>query len=263
MKFVTIASKKDEAGKNIFRHIHKDQTFLNHYMIEEESINADEIGNRFNDYDFIIFATKHESKKGKPSLTVHAPGNWGKARFGGKKGEVCKTSSRFLKCLFNSLNKEAKNSGLNSKYNVTLEVTHHGPYLEKLCCFIEIGSSEKEWQDKNAGEVVARSIKRSINSFENRDYNDSVPVIGIGGPHYAPNFTKIQKNSKYALSHIIPQYVFPINKEMLEQAINKTEEDVRTAIIDWKGLKSKERQEAINLLNSLGLEYKRSNNVEK
>lgn len=265
MKFVTVASKQDLAGRNIFKHIHEKQPSLSHYLIEKESVQADKIGQEepLKNYDFIIFASKHESSKGKPSLTVHAPGNWKEARFGGREGKVCKTSGRVLKCLFNSLDKEAKKSGLDSKYDLTLEVTHHGPYLEKPCCFIEIGSSEKEWKDKQAGEVIVRSIKKGINSFDNGDYKDSIPAIGMGGPHYAPSFTKVQLNSDYAVSHIIPQYVFPVNNEMIREAVNKTEEEVEMALLDWKGMKGEERQEVVELLKENNLNHERTTNVDK
>lgn len=265
MEFVIVASKKDKAGRNIFKKIHEEQPSLPHYLIEKDSINAENIDKdeMLDRYDFIIFATKHESKKGKPSLTVHAPGNWKDAKYGGKKNKVCNTSSRFLKCLFNQLEKEAKKKGLESIYDITLEVTHHGPYLEKPCCFIEIGSSKKEWQDQKAGEVIAKTIKKSINDFEKDKHIDSIPSIGIGGPHYAPGFTKVQLNSKYSLSHIIPQYVFPINEEMIKEAINKTEEEVKTALLDWKGMKGKQRQKAVKLLESNNIDYKRITNIEK
>jgi len=260
MKFCILTSRKDTAGKNIFNCLNENFPSIDSYLIEEDSINAENIDEReeFENYDFFIFATKHQSKKGRKSLSVHAPGNWKDTKFGGKQGKLCMTSAFFLKKLFLNLNEENN----NQDYETTLEVTHHGPFLKKPCCFIEIGSSEKEWQNKNAGKVIVKTINKTIKEFQEITRN-WVPAIGIGGLHYCQSFNKIQKNSKYALSHIIPQYVFPINKEMLEEAINKTEEDVKTAIIDWKGLKSKERQETIKLLEELGLEYKRTSNVEK
>ena len=33
-----------------------------------------------------------------------------------------------------------------AKYKLTLECTHHGPLIEKPCVFIEIGSTETEWE---------------------------------------------------------------------------------------------------------------------
>ena len=51
---------------------------------------------------------------------------------------------------------------------------------------------------------------------------------------------------------------------MLEQAEQKTTEQIKQAIVDWKGCgKSEERQKTINLLNQLGLPYKRTKNLDK
>jgi len=264
MKFVIIASKKDKAGMNIFRFIHENYPSLSHYLIDDESIYADNIDklNHLRKYDFIIFATKHQSKEKRKTLSIHAPGNWRKAEFGGREGKVCRTSAFFLKHLFKILNKEAEKARLN--YELTLEVTHHGPYLEKPCCFIEIGSSEEEWKDKEAGKVIADTIKEAITTFNEKFSQEKYKTaIGIGGPHYCPNFNKIQLNSDLAISHIIPQYVFPITEEMIKQAIEKTKEPISLALLDWKGLKGKERQETIKILESLELQYKRTSEIEK
>ena len=42
---------------------------------------------------------------------------------------------------------------LTEEYSVTLEVTHHGPLIEIPCCFIELGSQEKQWNDKEAAKI--------------------------------------------------------------------------------------------------------------
>jgi D-tyrosyl-tRNA(Tyr) deacylase len=51
---------------------------------------------------------------------------------------------------------------------------------------------------------------------------------------------------------------------MLEQAEQKTLEQIKQVIIDWKGCgKSEERQEIIDLINELGLKYKRTSEINK
>jgi D-aminoacyl-tRNA deacylase len=257
MNFIIIASNKDEAGKNIFRHIHEDYPMLNHYLIPEDSIYAENIDKKFPSGNFFIFATKHASQQSRKTLSIHAPGNWNKADFGGQEGKICLTSAFFLKHLFQILNQEAK----NSNYECTLEVTHHGPYLNKPCCFIEIGSSEEQWKDEEAGKIIARTIKKAIKTFNpNQKWKTA---IGIGSPHYCPNFNKIQLNSELAISHIIPSYAFPITLEMLKEAVNKTQEKVEITILDWKGMKGEDRQETIKILNQLGLKYKRTSEVKE
>ncbi|HUS48939.1 MAG TPA: D-aminoacyl-tRNA deacylase, partial [Candidatus Paceibacterota bacterium] len=197
-------------------------------------------------------------KKGK-MLSVHAPGNWRKAELGGKPERVCKTSSIILKTFFQEINKN-----IPKEWGSTLECTHHGPYIEKPCLFIEIGSSEKEWQDKKAGKIIAETIKQSIDSFNKKEDKKFISAIGIGGPHYCPNFNKIQLNSCYALGHIIPEYALPLTEEMLQEAINKTIPKPEIILLDWKGLgKSEQRQQIIELLKKSGLEFKRTSEVEK
>ena len=74
MNFIIICSSQDLAGKNIFKHIHEDFPMLNHYLIEEDSIYADNIDKKL-EGDFFIFATKHKSEQARKTLSIHAPGN--------------------------------------------------------------------------------------------------------------------------------------------------------------------------------------------
>ncbi len=260
-KFTIIASEKDEAGKNIFKHIYKNHPSLSHYLIKEDSIHAEHIDKKIPG-DFLIFATKHKSEQERKTLSIHAPGNWKKAEYGGKENTICKTSAFFLKHLFQTLSKKVKE--MKSDYETTLEVTHHGPYIEKPCCFIEIGTTEKQWKDEQAGRIIARTIKKAVTSFKPEELKTKwKPAIGIGSPHYCPNFNKIQLNSDFALSHIIPQYAFPIAEHIIKEAIAKTEEKIEIAILDWKGMKSEERQQIIKILGNLNLEYKRNRKNRK
>ena len=96
MEFAVIASKQDIAGMNIAKHL-KDV-----YIIEEDSIHAEDVDKQV-DADFIIFATRHKSEAGTPSLSVHAPGNWHKAEAGGQPEKICPTSAQALKFLFQQL----------------------------------------------------------------------------------------------------------------------------------------------------------------
>ncbi len=258
MDFAIVASKKDEAGMNIIEEFEKISS-LPIYLTEKEIIYAENIDREVKE-DFIIFASKHQGKKEK-MLSIHAPGNWGVAEMGGENKKICKTSALFLKHLFQVLNEETENL---EGWQTTLEVTHHGPYVEKPCCFIEIGSCLKQWRDKKAGKIIAETIKKAIETFDKEKLEKKWGVaIGVGGPHYCPNFNKIQLKSEIALSHIIPQYAFPIREGMLKEAINKTEESVNFALIDWKGLKSEERKETINLLKEIGLDYKKTSEISK
>tara|TARA_Y100000310_G_scaffold155538_1_gene155021 strand:- start:8976 stop:9770 length:795 start_codon:yes stop_codon:yes gene_type:complete len=264
MRFAVLYSKKDLAGINIAKQLNQISFTPNIPIIElkKESIYSENIDKlpELRNIDFIIFATKHRSAKGEHSLSLHAPGNWRGAEYGGQAGKVCNTSTNILKYLFQNLNKIAEQEKI-SDYHVTLECTHHGPLIDKPCCFIEIGSKEEQWQDKKAGRVIAKTILTLQNYKQDEKI---IPTIGIGGPHYCPNFNKIQLNSKYATSHIIPEYALPLTKTMLKEAEQKTQEQIKQVIIDYKGCgKSEQRQEVIELIEKAGLKVIRTSEIKK
>jgi D-aminoacyl-tRNA deacylase len=254
LKFTIITPKPDYAGPNIAQEL--ENLGLEYLETEERSIYLENIDKTL-ETDFIIFATTHRGKTEK-MLSVHAPGNWKKAELGGMQGKLCPTSARVLKIFFQELNKN-----IPPGWQATLECTHHGPYLETPCLFIEIGSNETNWQDKEAGLAIANTIKQAISRVNSSDTRYKT-AIAIGGPHYCPNFNKIQLNSQYAISHIIPEYALPLEESMLDEAINKTQEKIDSVLIDWKGLgKSEQKQKILSLLNQKGLSVLRTSEVEK
>jgi len=280
MKFAVLYSKKDEAGMNIAECLSRyylpqvKLIKLNEETINSENADKDIVEIRF--MDFIIFASKHQSKEKVPSLSLHAPGNWRNADFGGKPGKVCKTSAKMLKFLFQKLSDNAKKmlespeSAGGSAHNITLEVTHHGPLIENIpCCFIEIGSEENAWKNKNLGEIIAKTISdfQEFQEWKNKEENKKIKTgIAIGGPHYAPNFSKIQlsKMSNIAISHIIPEYALPLSENMLKEAIGKTSEHTDFILLDWKGCGNAEsRQNIMKLCEKTGIPVVRTEKVKK
>ncbi len=271
-KYLIVASKQDPAGVNITTQLSqfrnpllssmKNTPSFDFYLREEDIISDENLNlEKINKYDFIIFASKHQSKEGIKSLSIHAPGNFKKAEYGGREGKVCSTSALFQKQLFENLNKQVEENILKD-YQVTLECTHHGPLINKPCVFIEIGSTEIEWKDKRAGFIIAKTIRDTIENFEENPYNEI--AIGIGGPHYCPNFNKIQLNSNIALSHIIPGYDLPLTEEMIKEAVEKTEEEIDFILLDWKGLtNAEERQRILQILDKLYLKYKKTSEIKK
>jgi D-aminoacyl-tRNA deacylase len=245
MNPIIIASKKDPAGMNIIQNLKNLNSTIPIHLVETEIINVENIDKNL-EADFIIFASKHQSKAGTKSLSVHPIGNWTKAEFGGKDKTICPSSALTLKHFFQTLNK----NNTSEKYKTTLEATHHGPYIETPSLFIEIGSSPNEWKDKEVGKLIAKTI---IEATETKPKKADI-AFGIGGPHYCPNFNPIQLNNKFALSHIIAQYALPITKETIEEAISKTTEKIKYAIIDWKGLgKAEQRTQTIEVLNKFNI----------
>lgn len=271
-KFLIVASKKDKAGANITTQLSqfrenpmlssmKQKPNFDFYLVDEEIIYTENLDlEKINKYDFVIFASKHKSDKKEKSLCVHSPGNWRSADFGGTKEKVCPSSAIFQKQIFEKLYNNAKSYNLN--YNVTMEATHHGPLIEKPCLFIEIGSTDLEWNDRRAAFVVAKTISQAINEFQENPYNEI--AIALGGPHYCPSFNKIQLNSNFAISHVIPKYSLPLKEEMIKEAIEKTTEEVDFVVLDWKGLGNKEQREQIlEILDRNYIQYKKTGDIDK
>ncbi len=273
-RFLVVASKKDAAGMNIItqlgefrkkpvlQEINLEERGYDIYTVDESIVYTENLDmEKINSYDFVIFASKHVSGKGEKALTVHTPGNFRNAEFGGERGKVSRTSAIFQKFLFEKLNKNAEMHSLKD-FQITMEATHHGPLIEKPCLFIEIGSTEREYTHRKAGFVVAKAIKEAIEEFKENPYNEI--AIAIGGPHYCPNFNKIQLSSNIAISHVISQYVFPLTEEMVREAIAKTDEEIDLAVLDWKGLgNSEKRQEILDVLDKLYIRYEKTSNISK
>ncbi len=273
-KYLVVASKQDPAGINIISQLNQfkknpvlsamssDKSAFDISLVEESILYEKNFDlNKLDEYDFIIFASKHKSEKPNKTLSIHCPGNWRTADFGGEKGKTCKSSALFNKFLFEKLKETYENSDVKN-YDVTMEVTHHGPLIDKPCVFIEIGSTETEWKDKRAGFVIAKTISQAVDEFKENPYIEV--AIGIGGPHYCPSFNKIQSNSNFAISHVIPGYAVPITKEMVLEAVEKTIEEVDFALVDWKGLgNSNLRQEVLNILDENYVQWKKTTEVKK
>jgi D-aminoacyl-tRNA deacylase len=272
MRFAIVYSKLNSAGKLIAEEFQKLAYAPQFPIIElkKETLYSDDLTPEkypeLRNIDFIIFTSTHKSAKGNPSLSIHAPGNWRSADLGGHPYKICPTSAFVLKYLFQNLNKiyEENKQNLKEEYQITLEVTHHGPLIKIPCCFIELGSSEKQWQDKEAAKILAKTLV-TLQDYPNKNnINNWIPSIGIGGPHYAPNFNKVQLLSNYAISHIIPEYSLPLTESMLKEAEEKTTEQIKEVLIDWKGCgKSEQRQKILDALKHLGYSVKRTSEISK
>lgn len=272
-KYLVVASKKDKAGINITTNLSQfrenpvlaslgEKPAFDFYLCEEEIIYTESLNlEKINAYDFIIFASRHQSSSNEKTLSIHTPGNWRNADYGGAPGKACPASAVLQKQMFEKLHEVAEEYDLKD-YSITMEATHHGPLINKPCLFIEIGSTETEWNDRRAGFIIAKTISDTIKSYKENPYNEI--AIAIGGPHYCPGFNEIQEKSNIAISHVIPQYTLPISEEVIKESIDKTLEEVDFAILDWKGLgNAEQRDQVIKILDKLYISYKKTSDVEK
>ncbi len=224
------------------------------YTINDQHVRRENIDREI-DADFFVFATTHRSTAGIKCLSVHVPGNWAKAELGGKDKQLCVANASYFKEIFLELMKQVKEAGID--YDVSVEQTHHGPYLEKPALFVEIGCSENEWKDREAGEVITRTIMAVLQ----REPKDCKAVIVFGGGHYNQAANKIMIKTEYAVSHICAKFwLDKIDEEMLRQAIKKSLPEPEMVVLDWKGL-GKHKQHIKELLEKLNVKYERYKNL--
>lgn len=198
--------------------------------------------------EIIAFASRHSSKQKLPALTTHVTGNWGGALYGGKDESLAIAQPSAMKLALLKMN-ELNDLG----WTVCYEATHHGPSeLDVPSFFIEIGSSEEEWVNDRAGEIVAETIIYVLENYQNSKFK---VAVGIGGGHYAPKQTKRALQTDLAFGHIAPKYAHPLSKELLLKAIERTAERVDAIYVDWKGSKGETRQMARAVAEELGLEF--------
>jgi D-aminoacyl-tRNA deacylase len=172
-----------------------------------------------------IFLSRHRSKMGDPTLTVHPIGNYGDAEFGGKPQTLILAAPRMMTQLLRIINKNLQSTSLDFK--VCYEVTHHGPFLRIPTMFAEVGSTEAQWQQQEPARVIAKSLLELLteHSYEIEYPNDIPVLLGIGGGHYAPRFTEIALQKNAAFGHMIPSYQIDagtIDWAMIEHALATT-----------------------------------------
>jgi D-aminoacyl-tRNA deacylase len=206
--------------------------------------------------DGFVFVSSHKSEAGKPSLTTHPIGNWGKAGLGGKDKTLVPTLPGLLKNYLQLLQQKRDSMGLD--YEVSLEATHHGPFLAKPALFIEIGSSEEQWADEKAALAVAESVMEGIVAKEKEEF---VNCVGLGGQHYPYEFTKLELNSEFAFGHMCAKHALPLlDSSLLQKAIEFSK--AKKIVLDWKGLGT-EKARIKELAKATGLEVLRSKAVSK
>ncbi len=261
MKRFIVASKADEVSMAIAEILIENYGFrevsenLYEYegvklaVIEEKHIYSEGLGERLG-AELVVVASAHRSEKGVRALLTHPTGNWGdEAAYGGRPRTLSATSASALYTSIHTLREEADRLGL-SGWKVNLEVTHHGPATDTPLIFVEAGGPEGEIPERRVLEAVASACLAAA-KLEKR----ATPAIGFGGGHYAPTFTRLALRGEYAFGHMCPKYALPIDLEMVRQAVEKTLENPRLAIIDWKGLSSEQRKKVLELVEAAGLEW--------
>jgi D-aminoacyl-tRNA deacylase len=269
-----VASNKDGASLNIKRQILSSYPFketgdryhqnpiytadINKNKIllitlSHESVNAQSLPESFPEAKLLVFISRHCSASGKPTLSVHTPGNFAEAGLGGLPRNVSVSPATAMRDALKALQEQKEQMKL--EYEVSYECTHHGPSLNVPTMFVELGSSEPQWQDSRAAEAVAHAAMSAIANFS---APTNAAVLGIGGTHYNQKFTAMAMDEEAVFSHMIPKYaISTIDSEILSQCIQKTLEKVSLALLDWKGIRSQDKPKLMNVLQDVNLPIKK------
>jgi D-aminoacyl-tRNA deacylase len=202
-----------------------------------------------------IFLSRHRSKMGEPTLTVHPIGNFGDAKFGGKPKTLIPAAPRMMTHLLRLIKKNLQPTDL--KYQVCYEVTHHGPFLKIPTLFVEVGSTEIQWQQKEPAFIIASSLLELLAKYHyEEEFPNDIPVLlGIGGGHYAPRFTEVALAKKIAFGHMIPTYQIEggnIDDEILEKTIQATP-NIKGVYLHKKELKKSQVTQYRNWFETKGI----------
>lgn len=147
------------------------------------------------DPELVVFMSRHSSASGRPALTVHPIGNFHGNELGGKPRKLVKACPGYMTDALRRIHDMNDMDGTE----VSFEVTHHGPWVDRPTFFIEVGSDKSHWENKHAADILAHVLVNNTGS-------KNPVVIGVGGGHYAPRFTEAALSSKVDFGHMIPNY---------------------------------------------------------
>jgi D-aminoacyl-tRNA deacylase len=221
-------------------------------LVESDGIYTDSLDSDQR-FDAAIFASRHRSESGEAALTVHWTGNsTSRADFGGKPRSLSFADPPRLRAALLAL--DSARESLNLNYAVSLEATHHGPTeLGVPTLFIEIGSTEREWNDTKAAAAASEAVWKAATAPR-----EGKSAVGFGGGHYCNKQCIAIRRDGYAFGHILSKYFFEdYDEEMVRMAFKRTLGECRTAILDWKGVRGSERAKLIATLKEMGIEIVR------
>jgi D-aminoacyl-tRNA deacylase len=250
-----VAYRDDPAGSNMANFISQDmrkdgEIFHGNYfdllVIPTPAISADWLEEKYS-YDGFVFLSKHAAESGDLALTCHSTGNFSDAKFGGKDRQVAIPHPLLQKSYLQKLWEKRKEF---SEFQITIEATHHGPTnLNKPTIFIEIGTTEKQWNDESLCNKVANIV---VDVMKSKPASHPVAIC-FGGTHYPDRFTKQLLEGKYALGTVIPKHALDFLDDKLFSHILERNSMAKTALLDWGGL-GHNKQKVVELLDNTNLE---------
>ena len=250
-----VAYQDDPAGHNMAKFLSQEMTkegdifrgkFYDLIIIPTPAISADWLEEKYH-YDGFVFLSKHAAESGVLALTCHSTGNFSEAKFGGNERQIAVPHPNIQKEYLQTLK---KNQDQFSKFQITIEATHHGPTaLSKPTIFIEIGTTEKQWTDVS----LCNSVASLVHQVLAQPIPENPVAICFGGTHYPSKFTNELLEGKYALGTVIPKHALEsLDKELFSHILEQNSM-AKTALLDWNGLGSN-KQKILDFLATTNLE---------
>jgi D-aminoacyl-tRNA deacylase len=222
-----------------------------------DMIYCDHIENHF-DAEAIIFCSRHRAESGQPALLVHSTGNLGsEALFGGNPQQLSVSAPSLVSAALKKLFEERNKMQLN-EFDVSLEVTHHGPTtMNTPLVFVELGSSEAHWTHVEGARAVAAAVMECA-----AEPLSGTAAIGFGGTHYASKFNKLVLEKNYKIGHLAPKYAInDLTEDVLNQMVSRSANPIKSAIIDWKGMNSENKAHLLPMLEERDIDVIRAKNA--
>jgi D-aminoacyl-tRNA deacylase len=246
-KHVLVASTQDMASATMIHYLIGRLTFAGEHTLvsprydnvklhvdDGSLLGLEHLDETYPEANSFIFLSKHQSDSGIPTLTCHCTGNFAENPYGGNPKEIAISFPSLQKGYLKAITAARQRA---PEYDIVIEATHHGPTsLKKPVLFVELGSSETQWSDRNAASFMCDSLLGMLdNGIERCKYVG----IALGGTHYPTKFNKLLLESEFGLAAVASKHnLKAINEGMLEQMIEKSVERVTHIVFDSKGLGS-------------------------
>jgi D-aminoacyl-tRNA deacylase len=215
---------------------------------DEDAIHMDFLDDAL-DADSYLVLSRHSSKSGRPSLTVHTTGNHGAAELGGRPRELAWSNPRLEGALLRNYAAAAR--PILTRYWIGLEATHHGPTsLRRPITFVEIGSTEVEWSDPAAQEAMATAVLRTLSS----PLPGCRPAAGFGGTHYPERHTRLVLDGDICYGHLLARYALESpDPYVISQAMDRNYGGISGVVVERKSIGSAARGAIVAAAEARGL----------
>ncbi len=256
MKYIVV-SEANIASKNIGKFLSKMDLPIDVQIINTKN-NVLDLENdlaRIKNAEIIIVASTHKSEAKVPMLNAHFTGNFGEdVSHSGSARTLSIAPALYQRTAVLEYQKLQKENLKLKGYVVGIEATHHGPTLDLPILFVEVGSSEREWNDLIACAAAAKVIYKLVSELIEK----APVVVGFGGGHYCPQFTKKLFGESFAFGHICPKYAAEnLTEDVILQTINKTIPKPEKVFVEWKGVKKEQRDHIISVLDKNKVKWAR------